>query len=108
MPDPLKKAIEDYIAAHGGDGAYPTNRRADADAQHDAGLAQSDDLPAGALCHCPGRQADLFGERVFDYAAMQCLVISLTLPAFGRVMQARPESRCWRSIWISISAYCTM
>lgn len=93
MSNLLKTAIEEYIAAHGGgDGAYPTEIGALTLMRSTTQALPNPMIYRPALCVIvQGAKQILFGERVFDYAAMQCLVISLTLPAFGRVMRASPE-----------------
>ncbi|MGP8233667.1 MAG: AraC family transcriptional regulator N-terminal domain-containing protein [Methylovirgula sp.] len=93
MSNPLKEAIEDYIAAHGGgDGAYPTEIGALTLMCSTTEALPNPMIYRPALCVIvQGAKQILFGERLFDYAAMQCLVISLTLPAFGRVARASPE-----------------
>jgi len=93
MSEVLKDAIEDYIAAHGGgDGAYPTEIGALTLMRSTTEALPNPMIYRPALCVvAQGAKQILFGERLFDYAALQCLVISLTLPAFGRVTRASPE-----------------
>lgn len=39
-----------------------------------------------------GAKQILFGEDVLDYCAMECLVVSVELPASGRIVEASPQA----------------
>ncbi len=93
MSDEIRKAITGYMASHGGgDGLYAT-------ALPGFYLMRSSTLtmpkPAiyrPALCIIvDGAKQIMFGERLFTYQAMQALVISVEMPAFGQVIRASRE-----------------
>ena len=93
MSADLKAVLNQYMDGHGGgDGLFAT-------AVAGFFLMRSTTLsmpkPAiyrPALCIIvDGAKQMMFGERVFDYTAMQALVVSIEMPAFGQVTQASPE-----------------
>lgn len=93
MSDQIKTALTQYMDSHGGgDGLYAT-------ALPGFYLMRSSMLtmpkPAiykPALCIIvDGAKQIMFGERLFTYSAMQSLVISVEMPAFGQVIEASPE-----------------
>ncbi|MBY5541149.1 AraC family transcriptional regulator [Rhizobium leguminosarum] len=93
MSADLKQALNGYMDAHGGgDGLFTT-------AIDGFFLMRSSTLsmpkPAiyrPALCIIvDGAKQLMFGDRFFDYEAMQALIISVEMPAFGRVTKASAE-----------------
>ncbi|MEH7880366.1 AraC family transcriptional regulator [Rhizobium laguerreae] len=93
MSADLKKALNGYMDAHGGgDGLFAT-------AIDGFFLMRSSTLsmpkPAiyrPALCIIvDGAKQLMFGDRLFDYEAMQALIISVEMPAFGQVTKASAE-----------------
>ena len=93
MSDEIKNALIQYMDSHGGgDGLYET-------ALPGFYLMRSSTLtmpkPAiyrPALCIIvDGAKQIMFGERLFTYKAMQALVVSVEMPAFGQVIQASRE-----------------
>lgn len=93
MSADLKKALNGYMDAHGGgDGLFTT-------AIDGFFLMRSSTLsmpkPAiyrPALCIIvDGAKQLMFGDRLFDYEAMQALIISVEMPAFGQVTKASAE-----------------
>ncbi|GAA3063805.1 AraC family transcriptional regulator [Rhizobium viscosum] len=93
MSNEIKTALTQYMDSHGGgDGLYAT-------ALPGFYLMRSSTLtmpkPAiykPALCIIvDGAKQIMFGERLFTYSAMQSLVISVEMPAFGQVIEASPE-----------------
>ncbi len=90
MPSALANALTRYIDAHGGgEGAFAT-------AIDGLVLMRKTDslLPSHAIyrpCLCvvvQGAKQVTFGGRSIDYDELQCLVISIDLPAIGRVTRA--------------------
>ena len=93
MSADLKKALNGYMDARGGgDGLFTT-------AIDGFFLMRSSTLsmpkPAiyrPALCIIvDGAKQLMFGDRLFDYEAMQALIISVEMPAFGQVTKASAE-----------------
>ncbi|MEH7910397.1 AraC family transcriptional regulator [Rhizobium laguerreae] len=93
MSADLKQALNGYMDAHGGgDGLFAT-------AIDGFFLMRSSTLsmpkPAiyrPALCIIvDGAKQLMFGDRLFDYEAMQTLIISVEIPAFGQVTKASAE-----------------
>ncbi|MBY3036176.1 AraC family transcriptional regulator [Rhizobium laguerreae] len=93
MSADLKQALNGYMDARGGgDGLFTT-------AIDGFFLMRSSTLsmpkPAiyrPALCIIvDGAKQLMFGDRFFDYEAMQALIISVEMPAFGRVTKASAE-----------------
>src|SRR5580704_10107927 len=90
MPSVLANAVTQYIDTHGGgEGAIPTPidglvllRRGD-------GLLPSHALYRPCLCVVvQGAKQVRFGNEVVDYNELQCLIVSVDLPAIGRVTRA--------------------
>jgi AraC-like DNA-binding protein len=93
MPDTLKEAMLAYFAANGShDGPYPTQIEALTLMRSTTQVLPHPTIYRPALCVIvQGAKQVMFGDRIFDYEEMQCLVISVALPAFGRVVRATPE-----------------
>jgi AraC-like DNA-binding protein len=94
MHDALKEAMLAYLAAKGAhDGPYPTEIEALTLMRSTTPVLPLLTVYRPALCVIvQGAKQVMFGDRIFDYEEMQCLVISVALPAFGRVVRATPDS----------------
>ncbi|HEY0146515.1 MAG TPA: AraC family transcriptional regulator [Methylovirgula sp.] len=89
----LKEALLAYMAEKGGhDGPYPTEIEALTLMRSTTPVLPHPMVYRPALCVIvQGAKQVMFGDRIFDYEEMQCLVISIALPAFGRVVRATPD-----------------
>lgn len=94
MTASLKQLIETEITAQGGgEGFFPTRVE---------GLMvmrlQKDKFPRGSIykpCLCvvvQGAKQLLLGDAVFDYRENQALIVTIDVPAFGRVTEATPDT----------------
>lgn len=92
MPNHLVQAVSDYIEAQGGgDGLFTTPIAALSLIRSHCETVPNHMIYKPALCIViQGGKQVMFGDQVFDYAAMQALVVSVELPAFGRVKEASP------------------
>ncbi|MBS7542514.1 AraC family transcriptional regulator [Ancylobacter oerskovii] len=93
MPSPLLSAVTAYIDAQGGgEGLFPT-------CMEGVNIISSfqEQMPMRrvyrpSLCVVlQGAKQILFGEDVLDYGEMECLVVSVELPASGRIVKASPN-----------------
>jgi AraC-like DNA-binding protein len=93
MPDALNEAMLAYFAANGShDGPYPTQIEALTLMRSTTPVLPHPMVYRPALCVIvQGAKQVMFGDRIFDYEEMQCLAISVALPAFGRVVRATPD-----------------
>jgi AraC-like DNA-binding protein len=90
MPNHLIEAVSNYIDAHGGgDGLFVTPIDGLSFMRSTKTTAPNHMIYRPALCLViQGSKSVMFGDEVFDYRAMQALVVSVELPAFGRVTGA--------------------
>jgi AraC-like DNA-binding protein len=93
MSDALKDAVLAYLAAKGAqDGPCPTEIEPLTLIRSTTQVLPHLTVYRPALCVVvQGAKQVMFGDRIFDYEEMQCLVISIALPAFGRVVHATPQ-----------------
>ncbi len=93
MHTDLIEAANAYIDAHGGgDGIFPTPVPGVGMLRSRHPTAPYRMVYKPALCIIlTGAKQVRFGDRVFDYGAMQSLVVNLELPALGRITLASPQ-----------------
>lgn len=94
MSNALKDAVRCYFTTKGdGDGLYPTDIEGLTLMRSTTEVLPHPIVYRPALCVVvQGAKQVMFGDRLFDYEEMQCLVISIALPAFGRVTRASAET----------------
>lgn len=96
MTSPLQDAVSRYIDAQGdGDGVFRTPIDGLVLLRSSVALTPHHIIYRPALCVVvQGAKQVMFGDQVFDYAAMQFLVISVELPGLGRVTRASAAEPC--------------
>lgn len=94
MPSPLLNAVTAYIDAQGGgQGLFPTP----VEGFHIV-CSHHEMMPVRALYRpsvcvvLQGAKEIRFGDDRMTYAAMECLIVSVELPAAGRIVEASPEA----------------
>ena len=93
MASPILNAVTTYIESQGGgQGLFPTA----IDGFNIVRFVPGDDADARALspftlCRSSSAKEIRFGDDRLDYRAMECLVVSIGLPAAGRIVEASPE-----------------
>ncbi len=94
MSHALKDAIRSYFAKKGyADGLYATEIDGLTLMRSTTEILPNPTVYRPSLCVVvQGAKQVLFGDRLFKYAEMQYLVISVALPAFGRVTKASAET----------------
>jgi AraC-like DNA-binding protein len=94
MPDFLINAVTTYIDAHGGgDGLFATPIDGVSFMRSTRATMPHHMLYKPALCLViQGGKSIMLGDDVFNYRAMQALVVSVELPAFGRVTEASVDA----------------
>ena len=93
MSPSLKDAVSARIEAlGGGEGFFPAGPDGLAFIRTSRENLPQHMLYRPALCVVvQGAKQVMFGDRILDFAAMQALIVSVELPAFSRVTQARPD-----------------
>ena len=91
---PLFAAVTAYIEAQGGgQGLFPTPIGGVNIIRSFQEMMPMRQIYRPSLCVViQGAKQILFGADVLDYGAMECLVVSVELPASGRIVQASPEA----------------
>jgi AraC-like DNA-binding protein len=94
LPSPLLTAIAAYIEEQGGgEGLFPTLIDGFNIVRSFQTMMPMRALYRPSLCVVlQGAKEIHFGESSFDYGAMECLVVSIELPAKGRIVEASPEA----------------
>jgi AraC-like DNA-binding protein len=90
MPAPLVNAVTRYIDAHGGgEGLFPTAIDGLVLMRKTDSLLPSHSIYRPCLCVVvQGAKQVTLGERTLTYDELQCLIVSIDLPAVGRVTRA--------------------
>lgn len=90
----LLAAVTAYIEAQGGgQGLFPTPIGGVNIIRSFQEMMPMRQIYRPSLCVViQGAKQILFGEDVLDYCAMECLVVSVELPASGRIVEASPEA----------------
>lgn len=93
MSSALLDAVEAYIEAQGGgQGLFPTVMESFNIVRSFQSMMPARRIYRPSLCVVlRGAKEILFGDDRLDYGEMQCLVVSLDLPASGRIVSASPE-----------------
>ncbi|WP_413988006.1 AraC family transcriptional regulator N-terminal domain-containing protein [Labrys okinawensis] len=92
MPDELLEAVSRYTARQAGESPFVTDIDGLVILRSNHERRPSHIILKPALCVVvQGAKWTSFGERRFEYRAGQALVVSVEMPAFGRVTEASPE-----------------
>lgn len=94
LPSPLLTAVTAYVAEQGGgEGLFPTLIEGFNIVQSFQAMMPMRAIYRPSLCVVlQGAKEIHFGESRFDYGAMECLVVSIELPAKGRIVEASREA----------------
>lgn len=90
----LLAAVNAYIEAQGGgEGLFPTLIESFNIVRSCQAMMPMRAIYRPSLCVViQGRKEILFGEDMLSYGAMECLVVSVELPASGRIVEASPNA----------------
>jgi AraC-like DNA-binding protein len=90
---PILRAVTDYIESQGGgQGLFPTAIDGFNIVRSYEAMMPMRALYRPSLCVVlQGAKEIRFGEDRLDYGAMECLVVTVELPAAGRIVEASPE-----------------
>lgn len=93
MTSPLLSATTAHIESQGGgQGLFPTPMDGVHIIRSFQGMMPIRQVYRPSLCVVvQGSKEILFGENLLTYGVMECLVVSVELPASGRVVEASPE-----------------
>ena len=92
MSDPLVEAVYRYTNAQAGDSPYATSIDGLAILRSDHERGPNHLIFKPALCiTLQGAKWTMFGDQRFEYHAGQALLVSVEMPAFGRVTEASPD-----------------
>lgn len=94
MPSPLLAAVTAYIEEQGGgEGLFPTPIHGFNIVRSFQPMMPMRALYRPSLCVVlQGAKEIHFGEKRLGYGALECLVVSIALPATGRILQAGPDA----------------
>ncbi len=94
MPSSLLATVTAYIDAQGGgQGLFPTPIDGVNIVRSFQAMMPMRQIYRPSLCVVvQGAKQILFGEDRLDYGAMECLVVSVELPASGRIVAASPDA----------------
>jgi len=92
MPENLVEIISRHMDAHGGDGQFVTPIDGLSLMRRTQPGIPTHLIYRPALCLVvQGGKSISLGKNVLDYTAMQALIVSVELPAFGRITQASAQ-----------------
>lgn len=93
MSSPLLAAVTAYVEARGGgQGLFPTPMSGVNIIRSFQDMMPMRRIYRPSLCVVlQGAKQILFGQDTLDYGAMECLVVSMELPATGRIAKASPS-----------------
>lgn len=94
LPSPLFTAVTAYVEEQGGgEGLFPTLIEGFNIVQSFQAMMPMRALYRPSLCVVlQGAKEIHFGESRFDYGAMECLMVTIELPAKGRIVEASREA----------------